>query len=92
MKHGGQHEADVPGLLKRACGLGFQPGCENADRVKRGEEPQDAPPTVADYRVLLSLFKLSQLASSQQNELDAQGPSEIYAEACRRGWTAACGQ
>jgi hypothetical protein len=52
-----------------------------------GDELQDAPPTLDDYRVLLTLFK-----ESQKAELRAKSPSEIYAEACHRGWTAACGQ
>jgi hypothetical protein len=87
LKPGVRKEGDTPGLLSRACELGFQPGCENAERFKRGDEPLDAPPTVADLRILLSLYKLS-----RRPELDAMGASEVYAEACRRGWTVACGR
>jgi hypothetical protein len=87
LKHGVHREQEVPGLLSKACELGFQPGCENAERSKRGDEPRRASPTVADYRILLSLRK-----SSRRTELDAMDPSEVYAEACRRGWTSACGR
>ena len=74
-------------MLSKACEFGFQPGCENVERMKRGGEALDAAPTVTDYRILLSLFKLSRRAA-----LNAMSASEVYAEACRHGWTAACGQ
>jgi hypothetical protein len=87
-------QPDAPAALRaampffyRACQLGFQPGCENARRAERDGEIQDAPPTVADFRILLSLYK-----SSQRTKLDAMGPSEVNAEACRHGWKVACGQ
>jgi hypothetical protein len=78
---------EISGSLARACKLGFQPGCENAQRFKRGDGIEDAPPTVADYRILLSLYK-----TSRQAELEAMTPSEVYAVACRHGWEVACGQ
>ncbi len=78
--------AGVP-LFNRACELGFQPGCENAARVQRGDEPQDAPPTAADYRILLSMYKLS-----RRPVLDAMDAGQVYAEACRHGWDVACGR
>jgi hypothetical protein len=74
-------------LFSRACDLGFQPGCENVERVKRGDEPQDVPPTVADFRILLSIYKLSRRA-----DLEAMDASGVYAEACRHGWEIACGR
>ena len=85
LKHGLHHEDEVPRLLSQACELGFQPGCANVEQVKRGDEPQIAPPTVADFRTLLSLYKVS-----RRHELDAMSPPEVYAEACRHGWTSAC--
>jgi hypothetical protein len=51
------------------------------------DRPLNAPPTVADYRILLSVYK-----SSLRTPLDAMGPTEVYAEACRRGWKVACGR
>jgi hypothetical protein len=86
LSQGGPRQGDVPALLSKACELGFEPGCENVERFKRGGELVDADPTATDYRIILSLFKMS-----QRPELSAMSPSEVYAEACRRGWTAACG-
>jgi hypothetical protein len=72
-------------LVKIACDHGFQPGCDNVYRFMQGRAVEDAPPTVADYRILLSLYK-------RRPALDAMSPPAVYAEACDRGWTVACGQ
>jgi hypothetical protein len=86
-RHGRRNKDEVLRSLSRACELGFQPGCENVERFMRGDWPLDAPPTVADLRILLSLYK-----TSRRTELDAMSPPEVDAEACRRGWKVACGR
>jgi hypothetical protein len=104
LKHGLRNQAEVVRSLSKSCELGFQPGCENVERVMQAQAPGNAPqlpqvagpagegvplnapPTVADYRILLSLYK-----TSRRIDLDAMSPSQVEAEACRRGWKVACG-
>jgi hypothetical protein len=71
--------------LSSSCELGFQPGCENLERMKLGEAPTDAPPALSDLPILLSLYKFSRRA-----ELEADPPSKVFAEACRGGWKNFC--
>ena len=85
MAPGAQGPALFATLVSRACELGFQPGCENVERLAQGAALQDAPPTVAELRILLTVYKHSRLP-----ELDAMSASEVYAEACSRGWKINC--
>jgi hypothetical protein len=68
--------------FKRACDLGFSPGCDNLRTAIDGRAPsRRGPPLIPDYQLLL---------------LEGKGPLpdrtslELYERACRQGWMAGC--
>lgn len=69
--------------FRRACDLGFSPGCENVTRAAaRADSLASAPPLVADLPIVLSGTK---------PPLRERDPAALYALACKQGWPAACG-
>ena len=68
------------GYFTRACDGRFQPGCVN---LLDASTPATANPRPLDLRLLLR--------ESGPNLLDMPEP-ELYARACRHGWTFACGK
>jgi hypothetical protein len=79
-KHDG---AAAMNLLLGGCADGFQPACANAQKLRSGGgPPEHAPPTIADYPVILSGSKGSRLAGLS--------PAELTARACSQGWSEAC--
>jgi hypothetical protein len=75
--------SDAPGAaFERGCKLGFAPACENLVRVvsNRGT-PDSAPPTLADYPVILR--------GSKREMTDRTAPA-LFAAACEQGWPDTC--
>ena len=66
--------------FERACGLGFDAGCENA--LTQGDTFRRDAPTVADYQFLLR---------GSKGPFADREPAKLYARACEQGWPAACG-
>jgi len=71
--------------FSKSCHLGFQPGCQNVARLNQKSEVRHADPTLADFPLLLSLFK-----HVRHPALMAMSPAELEAVACRQGWASAC--
>jgi hypothetical protein len=70
--------------VERGCDLGFAPACQNVAKMRVGDTgAQSAPPTPADYPIILRGSKgdISDLTSS-----------ELQARASRHGWPEACGR
>ena len=68
--------------FKRACDLGFPPGCENLRTAIDGRPPsRRAAPLIPDYRIVL---------------LEGKGPLpdktslDLFERACGQGWMAGC--
>jgi hypothetical protein len=68
--------------FRRACELGFSPGCENVNRLARGTEPVRARPVLADLPIVLRGTKPA---------LRERDPTKLYALACEQGWAGMCG-
>lgn len=68
--------------FRRACDLGFRPGCEN---VARAAVPADSlasgPPELRDLPIVVSGTKPT---------LRERDPAVLYALACERGWSDVC--
>ncbi len=79
-----QHDhAAAANLVEGGCALGYMPACGNVLKLRAGGETlEHAPPTVADYPVILSGSKGARLAGLS--------PGELSALACAQGWTEAC--
>jgi hypothetical protein len=70
--------------FKRACDLGFSPGCENSNQLRMGSgpmQPARTPPQVRDLPVVLSGTKPT---------LRERDPAKLYALACTQGWPDVC--
>jgi hypothetical protein len=84
---GGSNQWDLPastGSFQQGCRLGFVPACRNAIRLVDGTRPfERAPPTLADYRILLR---------GSKGPITDRAPSALNARACEQGWPADCGQ
>jgi hypothetical protein len=66
----------------RACGLGFSPACDNANRMTSGERPLTrGRPLLTDLPIVLRGTK---------PPLRERDPSRLYAIACEQGWAATC--
>ena len=81
------NESGITGEMRasfeRGCRLGFVPACRNAGRVG-GADPgfERAPPTLADYPILLR---------GSKGPITDRSPAALQARACGQGWTSACG-
>ena len=62
----------------RACALGFSTGCDN---LKDGARASHAPPTEADYRIVLR---------GKKRRLPDLTPVELYQRACAQGFADGC--
>jgi hypothetical protein len=70
--------------FERGCELGFAPACENVLRIVSGTgAPASAPPTVADYPIILR---------GSKTEITERRPEALHAMACDQGWPHTCGQ
>lgn len=70
--------------FERGCELGFAPACDNLLRIVSGTgAPESAPPTAADYPIILR---------GSKNDITDRRPSALHAIACEQGWPATCGQ
>jgi hypothetical protein len=68
--------------FERSCRLGFELGCQNFEALRMGRGTLlSAPPTVADYPVVLRGSKAP---------IRDRTPSTLYARACAQGWPDAC--
>lgn len=66
----------------QACRGGFLPGCQNVAMVEASAGPPvQAPPTLADYPVILRTGK---------GALPDRTPAELFARACDQGWVTGC--
>ena len=69
--------------FNQSCDRGIAAGCHNAVTLKNREgEFAAARPTIEDYPIILR---------GSKGEIRERGPSELYALACKQGWTEACG-
>lgn len=70
------------GAFRRACELGFEPGCRNAESVASGGGAGvRAPPAMADLPIVVRGTK---------PPLRGAGPDELLARACAQGWEGTC--
>jgi hypothetical protein len=68
--------------FKRACELGFDPGCQNANATARDVSSlARGRPEVGDLPIILRGTK---------PPLKERDPSKLYALACEQGWTTLC--
>jgi hypothetical protein len=85
-RRGGPAVADpirASASFERGCELGFAPACDNLLRMASGiGAPENAPPTVADYPVILR---------GSKREIADRRPSALYVLACTQGWPGTCG-
>jgi hypothetical protein len=73
--------ASAGSTFRRACDLGFRPGCENIEVSAGGAGSlHSASPRLADYPVLLT----------EGNGPLSDQPFELYQRACQQGWMAGC--
>lgn len=78
-----------PRAFQLACARGMPAGCENLALVQRGGSPtsrsayRQAPPTLADYPILLQ---------EGQGRIDGLTVPELLEAACRQEWPAACAE
>jgi hypothetical protein len=70
------------GDFKRACELGFSPGCQNAMASARD------PASLA--RGLPELRDLPIILRGTKPPLKERDPAKLYALACEQGWTTLC--
>ena len=71
------------GSFARGCRLGFVPACRNAGRAGNADPWfERAPPTVADYPILLR---------GSKGPITDRSPAALQARACGQGWPGACG-
>jgi len=68
--------------FRRACELGFPPGCANADGARSGGAPTRAQPSLTDLPILLRGTKMV---------VEERDPGRLYAMAREHGWRALCG-
>ncbi|HEX4276831.1 MAG TPA: hypothetical protein VHZ74_15855 [Bryobacteraceae bacterium] len=69
--------------LTHGCELGFQPACRNLRTMTTGGALNSAPPTLADYPIILR---------GSKGEIRQRTPAELYALACTEGWPGTCGR
>lgn len=67
--------------FRRACALGFEPGCENVRRSGPSAALARAGPTDADLPIVLRGTK---------PPLDERDPERLHALGCEQGWTEMC--
>jgi hypothetical protein len=82
--HGRQPSASsaMNASFERGCSLGFVPACRNAGRFgNRDSAFERAPPTLADYPILLR---------GSKGPITDRTPSALHARACELGWPDAC--
>jgi len=71
------------GSFERGCRLGFVPACRNIGRVgTAGPKLERAPPTLADYPILLR---------GSKGPITDRSAAALQARACGQGWPDACG-
>jgi hypothetical protein len=74
---------EIGGALDRGCTLGFPTACENVVRLRTGPEPLvSARPLPRDLPILLR---------GSKRPLSERDPDVLYALACERGFSSACG-
>ena len=66
--------------FERACQLGFEGGCRNAESLGLGAPLRHRPPDLGDYDVLLEPKALP----------DPATPADLVRVACAHGWTDGC--
>jgi hypothetical protein len=66
--------------FQRACGLGFQAGCDNA--ATPGDMFRRDPPTLPDYPFILR---------GSKGPVKDREPVSLLARACEQGWSGTCG-
>lgn len=70
--------------FRRACTLGFSPGCQNANPATPGAEPlARADPRLEDLPILLR---------GTRAPVRERAPAKLYAIACEQGWPGMCTQ
>jgi hypothetical protein len=70
-------------LFERACTLEFTAGCDNALRLRTGEQTlAEGDPSLVDLPIVLR---------GSKGPVTEQSPGALYALACARGWTDMCG-
>ena len=74
----GADRAAASAAFTQGCRAGFRQACANT----QAGQPQQAPPTFADYALLLREGK---------GALPSQTPVQRFEAACAKGWTDACG-
>ena len=68
--------------FRRACALGFSPGCDNLRTAAAGSGSlRHGPPRIEDYRIVLLHGK---------GPLPDKTSLELFERACRQGWMAGC--
>jgi hypothetical protein len=77
------NRATAASAFDRACTLQLATACDNATALASGGALRRAPPTAADYRIVLRGTK-GPLDDDVTQE-------ELFARACKLGWTSACG-
>jgi hypothetical protein len=78
----GFDRVEAAASIEEGCELGFQPACDNIDKIiARTGSIETAPPTLADYPVILR---------GSKGEITHLTPDALYARACAQGWTGAC--
>jgi hypothetical protein len=70
--------------LSRGCELGFEAACRNLNTLTGGAGSFSAPPpTLKDFPIILR---------GSKGEIREREPAELYARACKEGWTDTCGR
>jgi hypothetical protein len=75
--------SEVEGALRRGCGLGFPPACDNLERLRVGLRTfsRDLPPPA----------ELPLLLRGSKRPLPEMEPDALLALACERGFVGTCG-
>jgi hypothetical protein len=69
--------------LNHGCDLGFTVACRNRQTLTSGGTLVSAPPTLADYPIILR---------GSKGPIRERTPSALYELACMEKWPGACGQ
>ena len=76
-------QSRIAAALDRGCRLGFPTACENGAATQASGGLRRAPPTLADYPLILR---------GSKGPIKERDPSALYEMACDQGWPGTCGR